>query len=41
VIGRNGEIANRFEPGVKPESDEVVKAIEAEHDGHANDSVQR
>jgi glutathione peroxidase len=30
VIGRNGEIVNRFEPGVKPESDEVVKAIEAE-----------
>jgi glutathione peroxidase len=30
LLGRNGEIANRFEPGVKPESDEVVKAIEAE-----------
>jgi len=30
LIGRNGEIVARFEPAVKPESDEVVKAIEAE-----------
>jgi glutathione peroxidase len=30
LIGRNGEIVNRYEPAVKPDSDEVVKAIEAE-----------
>jgi glutathione peroxidase len=32
IIGRNGEVANRFEPKVKPDSDEFVKAIEAELD---------
>jgi glutathione peroxidase len=30
LISRNGEIVNRFEPAVKPDSDEVTKAIEAE-----------
>lgn len=30
LIGRNGEIVQRFKPRTKPESDEVVKAIEAE-----------
>ena len=30
LIGRHGEIVGRFEPGVKPESDDLVKAIEAE-----------
>jgi glutathione peroxidase len=30
LIGRNGEIVNRFEPAVKPESPEMVKAIEAQ-----------
>ncbi|HEY3969061.1 MAG TPA: glutathione peroxidase [Planctomycetaceae bacterium] len=30
LIGRNGEIVARFAPRVKPESEEVVKAIEAE-----------
>ncbi len=30
LIGRNGEIIDRFEPAVKPDSDDVVKAIEAE-----------
>jgi glutathione peroxidase len=30
LIGRNGEIAARFDPPVKPDSPEVVKAIEAE-----------
>jgi glutathione peroxidase len=30
LIGRDGKVAARFEPGVKPEKDEVVKAIEAE-----------
>jgi glutathione peroxidase len=30
LVGRNGEIVNRFEPNVTPESDEVIKAIEAE-----------
>jgi glutathione peroxidase len=29
LIGRDGKVAARFEPKVKPESDEVVKAIEA------------
>jgi glutathione peroxidase len=28
LIGRDGKIVKRFEPGVKPESPEVVKAIE-------------
>jgi glutathione peroxidase len=32
LIGRNGEIVNRFESKVKPESDEVTKAVEAELD---------
>jgi glutathione peroxidase len=32
LIGRNGEIVARFEPKVKPDSDDVVKAIEAELD---------
>ena len=30
LIGRNGEIVARFEPKVKPDSDEVVKGIETE-----------
>lgn len=30
LIGRNGEIVARFEPGVKPDSEPVAKAIEAE-----------
>ena len=30
LIGRNGEIVNRFEPGVKPDSETMTKAIEAE-----------
>ncbi len=30
LIGRNGEIVERFEPKVKPQDDEMVKAIEAE-----------
>ena len=30
LISRNGEIVNRFESAVKPDSDEVTKAIEAE-----------
>lgn len=30
LIGRNGEIVARFAPKVKPDSDEVVQAIEAE-----------
>jgi glutathione peroxidase len=30
LIGRHGEIAARFEPGVEPESPEVTKAVEAE-----------
>jgi glutathione peroxidase len=30
LIGRNGDVAARYEPGVKPESDTVAKAIEAE-----------
>lgn len=30
LIGRNGEIVKRFAPKVKPDSEEVVKAIEAE-----------
>ncbi|HMC67401.1 MAG TPA: glutathione peroxidase [Gemmataceae bacterium] len=32
LIGRNGEIAARFEPAVKPESKEMTRAIEAELD---------
>jgi glutathione peroxidase len=28
LVGRDGKIVKRFEPGVKPESPEVVKAIE-------------
>ena len=30
LIGRNGEIVNRFKSGVKPESDELMKAVETE-----------
>jgi glutathione peroxidase len=30
LIGRDGQIVARFEPGVKPESAEMTKAIEAE-----------
>ena len=30
LISRKGEIVNRFEPGVKPDSDKVVGAVEAE-----------
>jgi glutathione peroxidase len=30
LVGRNGDVVARYEPGVKPESDTVVKAIEAE-----------
>jgi glutathione peroxidase len=30
LIGRDGEIANRFEPKVEPDSKEVTEAIEAE-----------
>jgi glutathione peroxidase len=30
LIGRNGEIVARYEPAEKPDSDKVVKAIEAE-----------
>jgi glutathione peroxidase len=30
LIGRHGQIVARFEPGVEPTSDEVVKAIETE-----------
>ena len=30
LIGRNGEVVARFAPGVKPDAEEVVKAIEAE-----------
>lgn len=29
LVGRDGRILKRIEPGVKPESEEVVKAIEA------------
>jgi glutathione peroxidase-family protein len=30
LISRDGEIVNRFEPAVEPDSPEVTKAIEAE-----------
>jgi glutathione peroxidase len=30
VVGRNGEVAARFKPKVKPDAEEVVKAIEEE-----------
>jgi glutathione peroxidase len=30
LIARDGEVVNRFEPNVKPESEKVTKAIEAE-----------
>jgi glutathione peroxidase len=30
LIARNGDVVARYEPGVKPESDTVVKALEAE-----------
>ncbi|MBL8797403.1 MAG: glutathione peroxidase [Planctomycetia bacterium] len=30
LIGRNGEIVGRFEPGVEPDAAELTKAIEAE-----------
>jgi glutathione peroxidase-family protein len=29
LIGKNGEIVGRFDSNVKPESEELVKAIEA------------
>jgi glutathione peroxidase len=30
LIGRDGKVAARFKPGLKPQTDEVVKAIESE-----------
>ena len=30
LVGRNGQVVARFKPKTSPESDEVVKAIEAE-----------
>ena len=30
LVGRNGEVVNRFEPRTKPEAPEVVSAIESE-----------
>ena len=30
LIGKNGEIVNRFEPKIKPDAPEVIKAIEEE-----------
>jgi glutathione peroxidase len=30
LIGRDGKVAARFKPGLKPQNDEVVKAIEGE-----------
>jgi len=30
LIGKNGEVVGRYEPGVKPESDTLLKTIEAE-----------
>jgi glutathione peroxidase len=30
LVGRDGHVVNRFKPGTKPDSPEVVKAIEAE-----------
>lgn len=30
LIGRDGELVNRFEPRVKPDADEVIRAIEKE-----------
>jgi glutathione peroxidase len=30
LVGRNGLVVARFKPGVKPDSDEVVKALENE-----------
>jgi glutathione peroxidase-family protein len=30
LISRDGEIVNRFEPAIKPDSEEVIKALEAE-----------
>ena len=30
LVGRNGQVVARFSPRTKPESDEVVKAIESE-----------
>jgi glutathione peroxidase len=32
IISRKGEVAARFKPGVKPDSEEFVKALEAELD---------
>jgi glutathione peroxidase-family protein len=29
LIGRDGKILNRFDSGVKPDSDQVTKAVEA------------
>ncbi len=30
LVARDGTVVNRFEPAVKPESPEMIKAIEAE-----------
>lgn len=30
LIGRDGKIVSRYEPGIEPESEEVIKAIEVE-----------
>jgi glutathione peroxidase len=30
LIGRNGQVAARFEPKAKPESPEIVKVVESE-----------
>lgn len=30
LVGRNGEVVARFEPGVEPQAEEMVKAIESE-----------
>ena len=30
LVGRNGEVIGRYEPGIKPESEELTGAIEAE-----------
>jgi glutathione peroxidase len=32
IVGRNGEVAKRFEPKIKPDSDDFIKAIETELD---------
>jgi glutathione peroxidase len=30
LIGRDGKVVNRFKPGMKPQEDQIVKAIESE-----------